>query len=99
MKLVTILLLGLSTGFAQPRFEAGRVLPSNSARQIPLEPGMLMSIYGEDLGPATPCIGYADQHNREAPNPLLPDQVFVNTMIYPKTLCGVQISVGQQPAG
>jgi hypothetical protein len=84
---------------AEPRFASNRVLPANSSRQIALEPGMIMSIYGEDLGPAEPCVGYADQHQRETPNPLLPDPLFANTLVYPKVLCGVQVRVGVQPAG
>jgi hypothetical protein len=99
MKVAALFLLNLSIGLAQPRFDADRVLPSNTSKQIALEPGMLMSVYGEELGPAAACIGYGDQHHLEKPNPLLPDQVFVSTVIYPKELCGVQVFVGPNPAG
>jgi hypothetical protein len=60
---------------------------------------MLVSIYGTDLGPQQGCIGQADTHATETPSPLLPDQSFVNTLIYPKELCGVRVMFGDTPAG
>jgi hypothetical protein len=99
MRLIALLFLYVPLSLAQPRFDADRVLPPNSDRQIPLEPAMLMSIYGNGLGPAQSCIGYGDQHLRETPSPLFPDPVLVNTVIYPKELCGVRVFVGQYTAG
>jgi hypothetical protein len=64
-----------------------------------LIPGMLVSIYGTDLGPQVGCIGQADSKNRETPSPLRPEQSSVETLIYPKELCGVQVMVGDMPSG
>src|ERR1035438_823911 len=51
-----IALLFLVAGWAQPpSFRADRVLPSNSDRASVLAPGMLVSIYGDHLGPAAGC--------------------------------------------
>jgi hypothetical protein len=51
-----IALLVLTGASAQPpSFRAGRVLPSNSDRSSVLAPGMLVSIYGDRLGPAAGC--------------------------------------------
>lgn len=66
-----------------PSFEASRVLPANSAQRIPLAPGMLVSIYGERLGPRRSCKG-----ERAA-----------GTWIFPAELCETQVLVGGQPAG
>src|ERR1700719_3088960 len=74
-----------------PTFTADRVLPSGSARAVPLAPGMLVSIYGSNLGPVGGCVGQADTRRREAPNPLRPYQSFAETLIYPAELCGVQV--------
>jgi hypothetical protein len=60
---------------------------------------MLVSIYGTDLGPRQGCTGQADTHRRETPSPLRPDQAFVDTLIYPKELCGVQVMFRETPAG
>lgn len=84
---------------AVPVFTAARVLPANSNRPAPLSPGMIVSIYGENLGPDEGCTGHADTKNRETPNPARPRQMFVNTLIYPKELCGVRVFVGDKPAG
>ncbi len=53
-----VLCLVASALMAQPRFSPDRVLPANSTRHIALEPGMIMSIYGEELGPAEACTAY-----------------------------------------
>jgi hypothetical protein len=97
-------ILILSVGFAEaqsgvPTFRADRVLPSGGDRPVQLVPGMLVSIYGTDLGPREGCIGQADPKKRETPNPLRPDQAFVETLIYPKELCGVQVMVGEMHTG
>ncbi len=82
-----------------PSFEAGRVLPSGRDRAVPLAPGLLISIYGNHLGPVTGCEGFADARRRETPNPLRPNQIFASTLIYPKALCETQVLVGGVPAG
>ena len=45
------------------------------------------------------CIGQADTKKREVPSPLRPDQAFVETLIYPEELCGVQVMFGETPSG
>jgi hypothetical protein len=60
---------------------------------------MLVSIYGAHLGPATGCVGYADTQHRETPSPLIPDSTSVDTLIYPKELCGVQVLINGVAAG
>ena len=82
-----------------PSFEAGRVLPSGGDRAVPLAPGLLISIYGDHLGPNNACEGFADTQRRETPNPLRPNQIFASTLIYPKVLCETQVLVGEVPAG
>ncbi len=84
---------------APPAFRAEQVLPSNGKHPIPLAPGRLISIYGQNLGPDRGCVGQADTRIREKPSPLLPNQMFAETLIYPKTLCDVQVFVGDKPAG
>ena len=81
------LVIAALPGHAQigvPAFTADRVLPSASARSVPLAPGMLVSIYGTNLGPAGGCVGQVDTKRRE---------------IYPLELCGVQVFVGNLAAG
>jgi hypothetical protein len=95
-----MLALALSAGIALgqsgvPAFQA----PLAGGRPIQLVPGMLVSIYGADLGPQVGCIGQADPKNRETPSPLRPEQSSVETLIYPKELCGVQVIVGDLPSG
>jgi uncharacterized protein (TIGR03437 family) len=60
---------------------------------------MLVSIYGTDLGPQAGCIGQADTQKRETPSPLRPNQAPVETLIYPKELCSVQVFLGAMPSG
>jgi hypothetical protein len=101
---IRVALVVLSTGFLRaqsgvPAFRADRVLPSGGDRSVQLVPGMLVSIYGTDLGPQQGCTGQADTHRRETPSPLRPDQAFVDTLIYPKEICGVQVIFGETPAG
>jgi hypothetical protein len=57
-----IAVLILSAGIAEAQFgvptiRADRVLPSGGDRPGQLVPGMLVSIYGADLGPREGCIG------------------------------------------
>ena len=69
-----------------PSFEPGRVLPSGSDHPLPLAPGMLMSIYGEHLGPVDGCEGVASWQAD-------------NTSEYPSVLCETQVLVGGIAAG
>lgn len=97
-------ILILSAGIARaqsgvPAFRADRVLPSNGDRPAQLVPGMLVSIYGTDLGPSRSCLGQADKNKRETPSPLWPNQSLVETLIYPQELCGVQVMLGEIPTG
>ena len=101
---IRVALVVLITGFLRaqsgvPAFRADRILPSGGHGSVQLVPGMLVSIYGTDLGPQQGCTGRADTHRRETPSPLRPDQAFVNTLIYPKEICGVQVMFGETPAG
>ena len=99
---ITVLIL--SAGIAQAQFgvptiRADRVLPAGGNQPVQLVPGMLVSIYGADLGPREGCIGQADTKKRETPSPSRPDQAFVETLIYPKELCGVQVMFGETASG
>jgi len=101
---IRVALVVLISGFLRaqsgvPAFRADRVLPSGGDRSVQLVPGMLVSIYGTDLGPQQGCTGQADTHRRERPSPLRHDQAFVETLIYPKEICGVQVIFGETPAG
>ena len=83
-----------------PSFSANRVLPSNSAIKAALSPGMLFSIYGQDLGPEQGCEGRADPSSRETPDPRRASQtILVDTTVFPKELCTVQVFIGDEPAG
>ena len=84
---------------AAPSFLRERVLPSGGARPVPLAPGMLFSIYGDNLGPDTGCTGRADPHRTEMASAYRPNQFGVELYIYPKELCGVRVLVGDEPAG
>jgi hypothetical protein len=82
-----------------PIFTTDRVLPSGSARAAPLGPGMLISIYGANLGPDRGCVGQADTRRRENGIPVRAQQSFADTLIYPTELCGVQVLLGDLAAG
>ena len=83
-----------------PSFSAKRVLPSHSAIEAPLSPGMLFSIYGQDLGPEQGCEGRAAPASRETPDPRrAPQTILVDTTVFPRQLCAVQVFVGTEPAG
>jgi hypothetical protein len=82
---------------APPSFEARQVL--GGARQVPLAPGQIRSVYGKNLGPAAACFGEADPQRRESPNPLRPKQTDLETRIYPMMLCETQVFLGGVPAG
>ncbi len=82
-----------------PSFSANQVLPSLSAAEAALSPGMLFSIYGQDLGPEQACQGRADPASRETPDPRRAPQILVDTTVFPRQLCSVQVFVGTEPAG
>ena len=52
---------------------------------------MLVSIYGEHLGPDAACTGNADPRRREPPSPARPWQSYAETLIFPTELCGVDV--------
>jgi hypothetical protein len=60
---------------------------------------MLVSIYGEHLGPAVACNGSPDPRRRESPSPLRPNQTLIETQVFPIQLCNAQVSVGGISAG
>jgi hypothetical protein len=95
---MAILILSVGIAHAQSGVPTFRV-PSSGDRPVQLVPGMLVSIYGTDLGPQAGCIGRADTQKRETPSPLRPNQAPVETLIYPKELCGVQVFLGEMPSG
>lgn len=64
-----------------------------------LAPGRIASIYGEHLGPETPCNGSADPVQRETPNPARPNQTPIETQVFPTKLCNTEVRVGGVPAG
>jgi len=96
--LIAVALLEAAPPADAPVFEGGRVLPSGGDRPIPLAPGLLISIYGIHLGPSVGCRGYADSQ-RETPSPLRQNQMFEETLSYPKSLCDTQVFIGGIPAG
>jgi hypothetical protein len=57
-RLVSALCLLISAAFGQdlpPAFTAAGVMPQAAARQYPLTPGIIISIYGSRLGPSAGC--------------------------------------------
>ena len=82
-----------------PSFERDRIFPSYGDRLVSLAPGLLVSIYGNYLGPSTACQGQADTLHRQTPSPLRPQQTFSDTLIYPTSLCDTQVFVSDVPAG
>ena len=96
--LAVILVAGLAQAQSgAPEFRADRVLAGS--RAIPLVPGLLVSIYGANLTSQPGCTGQPDPVKREAPSPLRPDQSLVETQVFPKELCGVQVLLGDRLCG
>lgn len=61
---------------------------------------MLFSIYGQDLGPQQSCEGRADPASRETPDPRRATEgIIIDTSVFPRQLCAVQVFVGTEPAG
>ena len=80
-------------------YSARSIVPNGHHEPAPLIPGRIASIYGEHLGPETPCTGPADPLRRETPNPLRPNQTLIETQVFPEKLCDTQVRVGGVPAG
>ena len=59
-----------------PSYSERSILPRAAAKPVPLLPGMLVSIYGEYLGPSAACIGQVDAR-RIYPNELCGVRVLV----------------------
>jgi len=62
-------------------------------------PGMLVSILWHRSRPPRELHWPSGRDKRETPSPLRPDQPLVETLIYPKQLCGVQVMFGDTPSG
>jgi hypothetical protein len=78
-------LLPLAAAMGQaPSFHADRVLPPCAGQPATLFPGMLISIYGENLGPAPACTA--------SPDPSRAGR-------YPTQVCSVQVSLAGRSAG
>ena len=103
---IRVALVVLITGFLRaqsgvPAFRADRraALRWRPTRAVGTSE-MLVSIYGADLGPQEACQGQADPRKpRETPSPLRLDRAFLDTLIYPTELCGVQVFLGDRPVG
>ena len=84
----------------RPSFRAERVLPANSDRQNPFGPGLFVSIYGENLGPTTPCTRRPNANLREPERYQFPRSYgFGDAFLYPTELCGVQVLVNDVASG
>ena len=82
-----------------PEFTPARVLRGGVTAKI-LVPGNRMSIQGQHLGPpGTGCHGVPDPQRQETLNPRRLDKRFVDTLIFPTELCGVQVFIGDKAAG
>jgi hypothetical protein len=82
-----------------PEFTAAGVVRGAGPAKI-IVPGFGMSLYGQHLGPSRDgCAASADPQRRETPNPRRQDRRFEDTSIYPTELCGVQVFIGDKPAG
>ena len=57
---------------------------------------MLVSIYGENLGPASSCAAIADAHQTETPDPA---RLAKPRDLSHRRLCGVQVFLAGRPAG
>lgn len=83
----------------RPSFQAERVLPANSDRQNPFGPGAFVSVYGENLGPTTPCTQHPDANRREPERYQYPTYGFGDPFLYPTELCGVRVLVNDVATG
>jgi len=83
---------------AIPSFRSEGVVLANGGHAT-LGPGLILSLYGTDLGPAGGCVGRADPQRRETPGPSQTTPLSTDTSLYPIELCGVKVLVGDVPAG
>jgi hypothetical protein len=83
----------------RPEFFASRVIPSFGDTPLMLAPGILVSIYGDNLGPAEGCRGYGDQQHWETQDPDTPFRTWGRIAIYPTQLCDVQVKIGEVAVG
>src|SRR5450432_2631059 len=90
---------GLCAQTARPAFRPDRVIPSFGEIPLMLAPAMLVSIYGDNLGPEEGCRGYGDQQHWDSLPPDNPFGVWERIVIYPTSLCGVQVKIGEVFAG
>ncbi len=84
---------------AIPSYTTASIAPVGATKAGPLAPGRIASIYGSEIGPATPCKGAPDPHRRETPNPKRPHQTQTELQVYPPVLCETEVLVGGVPAG
>jgi hypothetical protein len=97
MRAIVLLLAGAILHAQTPR--ADRIIPWLAEVPLMLAPGMLVSIYGSNLGPLEGCRGYGDQHRVDILPPDNPFHLFERLAIYPTSLCNVQVTIGDVPAG
>lgn len=100
LRLLAALLCMLDAGAqTRPTFRPDRVIPSFGDTPLMLAPGMLVSIYGSNLGPAEGCRGYGDQQHWDSLPADNPFGIWERIAIYPTTLCDVQVRIGGVAAG
>lgn len=91
---VVLIMLGSAALIAEPRFEDFDVLVANDDYRAQLLPGMLVSIYGSDLGPDRPCKGRQDVSQPVALNQEMPEYWRSRQLwSYPYELCGVRVTL------
>ncbi|MBK9171253.1 MAG: hypothetical protein IPM24_27885 [Bryobacterales bacterium] len=82
-----------------PSYSAGTILPDGSREPAPVAPGLILSIYGTNLGPAVACGGDPHPTALQQPNPMRPDQAAVELRVFPTRLCETEVRVGGISAG
>jgi hypothetical protein len=97
MRALLLLLAGAILHAQTPR--ADRIIPWLGEVPLMLAPGMLVSIYGSNLGPLEGCRGYGDQQRVDILPPDNPFHIWERLAIYPTSLCNVQVMLGDAPAG
>lgn len=90
--------------FHRAVYSPSSIVPNGASRlgiqeTASLAPGRVASVYGEHLGPETPCTGTADPAQRETPNRARPNQTQIETQVFPTTLCRTEVRVGGILAG
>jgi len=94
-----MLVMSVAISAQSPFYTATTIMPDGVRQPAPLAPGMLVSVYGDHLGPTTPCNAAPDPLLRETANPRRPNQTGIETQVFPKRLCDVEVTVGGIPAG